>query len=190
MPSNALVVHLDQLLHDAEELDDAYVKLVSANPALVHSLEALNRAAVVMCVSAWESYIEELVHESLNAMRPAAGSLGPWPAHNAWIRGRLGRFHNPNMEDVRMILSDSIGLPDRHLAWVWPNSTSNQAIHELAVVMTLRHQIAHGANPRPPVLNPYSGQLPEFFRRLGQATDRAVRDHLVSVIGPVDPRPP
>jgi hypothetical protein len=118
LPSNALTTHLDQLPRDAEELDDAYVRLALAYPARVQDLEALNRAAVVMCVSAWEAYIEELVRESLDAMRPTAPPLGVWPVHNAWIRGQLGRFNTPNTDQVRMLLSDSIGLPDVRIAWV------------------------------------------------------------------------
>ena len=60
----------------------------------------------------------------------------------------------------------------------------------LAAAMRLRHQIAHGVNPRPSVHNQYSSPLPDFFRRLGRATDDAVRNHLVNVIGLVNPWPP
>jgi len=106
VPSNSLTVHLDQLLRDAEELDDAYVKLAAANPGLLQALEALNRAAIVMCVSAWEAYIEELVRESVLAMRPAAPPLGVWSAHHAWVLGQLGRFNNPNTENLRTLGSE------------------------------------------------------------------------------------
>src|SRR6266496_2927880 len=88
---------------------------------------ALNRAAVVLCISAWEAYIEELVRESLNVLRPAAPPLGVWPALNASVRGQLGRFHTPNMENVRMLLSDAIGLPNIQQSWTWQNCTSAQA---------------------------------------------------------------
>src|SRR5262249_15338107 len=36
----------------------------------------------------------------------------------------------------------------------------------------------------------YSSQLPDFFRRFGRCTDRAVRDHLVNVVGIANHGPP
>lgn len=88
-----------------------------------------------------------------------------------------------------MLLSDAIGLQNVQQYWAWRRCTSAQAVERLAEAMRLRNQIAHGVNPRPVIHNQYSSQLPEFFRRLGQATDRAVRDHFVNVLGIVDPWP-
>ncbi len=189
MPSNAFSIQLNQLLRDAKELDKAHSRLKTGKPGRQYGLAALNRATVVICVSAWEAYIEELVRESVVAIRPAAPPLGAWSVHNAWILGQLGRFNNPNMENVRMLLSDAIGLQDVHQFWVWRNCTSAQAMQRLAKVMRLRHQIAHGVNPRPVVNNDYSSELPDFFLRLGRATDQAVRNHLVKVIGLAHPWP-
>src|SRR5262249_8155875 len=86
--------------------------------------------------------------------------------------------------------SDAIGLPDIQTSWAWQNCTSAQAVQRLADAMTLRHQIAHGVNPRPVVATFYSSQLPVFFRRLGRCTDRAVRDHFANVLGIANPWPP
>jgi hypothetical protein len=151
---------------------------------------ALNWAAVVVCISAWEAYIEELVREALIALRPPIPPLGLWPALNATVRGQLGRFNTPNMENVRLLISDAIGLDNIHHHWTWQNCTSAQAVQRLAVAMDLRHQIAHGVNPRPLVHNSYSSPLPEFFRKLGRCTDRAVRHHLVNFHGIPNPWPP
>jgi hypothetical protein len=116
----------------------------------------LNRAVVVTCVAAWEAYIEELLRESLNVLRPSAPPLGLWPALNASVRGQLGRFNTPNTENVRALISDALGLQDIQSTWAWQNCTSTQAVQRLAVTMTLRHQIAHGVNPRPVVATFYS----------------------------------
>ena len=151
---------------------------------------ALNRAVIVMCASAWEAYIEELVRESLTVLRLVLPPLGLWPALNATVRAQLGRFNTPNTENIRLLLSDALGLPDIQNSWVWQNCTSPQAVQRLASAMTLRHQIAHGVNPRPVVATFYSSQLPDFFRRLGRCTDRAVRDHFVGVHGILGPWPP
>jgi hypothetical protein len=185
-----LTEHLDELLADADDLNDTRQRLRTGGGAQQSSLAALNRAVVVGCVSAWEAYIEALVREALTALRPVAPPLGVWPALNAAVRGQLGRFHTPSADNVRILLSDTLGLPDVQLSWVWSGCPSARAIQRLAVAMDLRHQIAHGVNPRPYVGNEYSRQLPNFFRRLGRCTDAAVRNHLVATLGIANPWPP
>ena len=93
MPSSAFSVHLNQLLRDATELDTIHTQLRTGLPGRPYGLASLNRAAVVISVSAWESYVEELLRESLQALRPAAPPLGNWPALSAFILGELGRFN-------------------------------------------------------------------------------------------------
>lgn len=190
MPSNAFTVHLRDLLIDAEDLNAAHVRLRTGNPGRQYHLAALNRAAVVLCVSAWEAYIEELVRESLTAMRPPAPPLATWTALNANARSQLGRFNTPNTEQVRLLISDCIGLQDVHLSWTWARCTAAQASQRLGDVMDLRHRIAHGIHPRPVVHNFYSSQLPDFFRRLARCTDAAVRNYLVTTLGVANPWPP
>jgi hypothetical protein len=87
-------------------------------------------------------------------------------------------------------LNDTLGLPLVQTSWVWPGSTTAQALQQLAEAIRFRNQIAHGIHPRPAVPQQYSSRLPGFFRSLGRATDQAVRDHLVNVIGLVNPWPP
>jgi hypothetical protein len=185
--SNAYHGHLLALLHGADHLCVASGQLPVGIPGRPLRVAALNRAVVIMCVSAWEAYIEEVVREALTALRPAAPPLFPWPALNASVRGQLGRFNAPNTENVRMLLSDAFGLQDIQNSWAWQNCTSAQAVQRLTVAMTLRHQIAHGVNPRPVVGTFYASQLPIFCRRLGLCTDRAVRAHLVNVLGIANP---
>ena len=189
MASNALTGHLVPLLYDAGHLDATSRHLPIGIPGRRLRIAALNRAVVVTCASAWEAYIEELVRESLNVLRPLAPPLGLWPALNATVRGQLGRFNTPNTENIRMLISDALGLQDVQTAWAWQNCTSVQAVQRLADAMTLRHQIAHGVNSRPVVPTLYSSQLPDFFQRLGRCTDRAVRDHFVNVHGIANPWP-
>ncbi len=190
MPSNAFGGHLFRLLRDAADLIEASGQLPIGIPGRPLRVAALNRAIVVTCASAWEAYIEELVRESLNLLRPAVPPLGLWPALNATVRGQLARFNNPNTENIRMLLSDALGLQNIQTAWAWQNCTSEQAVQRLTEAMTLRHQIAHGVNPRPIVASNYSRQLPDFFHRLGRCTDRAVRDHLENVLGIINPWAP
>lgn len=190
MASNAFTAHLFSLLDDADHLRIAIRHLPAGVPGRRLREAALSRAIVVSCVSAWEAYIEELVREALSELRPTAPPLGVWPALHASVRGQLGRFHAPNTENVRTLISDCLGLQDIQTFWVWQNRTAAQATQRLAGVLTLRHRIAHGVNPRPEVAISYARRLPEFFRRLGRCTDRAVRDYFVNFLGIANPWPP
>lgn len=189
MSSNAFTTHLTELLRDAVELIVVHSSVSGATPSPQHKLDALNRAVVVMSVSAWETYVEELVCEAVHAMRPAVGPLGSWSVHYASVRGQAKRFNTPDPNNVKVLLSDALGLANVHPAWTWPGYTSVQAVQESWRVLGLRHQIVHGVNPRPAVACQYSSQLPDFFQRLGLATDQAVRDHLVNALGVTNPWP-
>jgi hypothetical protein len=183
VPSNALNVHLDQLLLDAVELDAIHAQLRTGLPGRQYGLASLNRAAVVISVSAWESYVEELMRESLSALRPAVPAQGNWPALSAFILGELGRFHTPNAQNVANLINRCLGLPNVRTSWVWRNCTSAQAEGLLDEALALRHEIAHGFNPRPVIHNSYSNRLPGFITRLARRTDDAVRLHLIASLG-------
>jgi len=189
LPSSAFTDDLQQLLADAQELEEVHAKLRTGKPGRQFGLAALNRAEVVMCVSAWEAYLEQLVRESLQILRPPAPPHGVWQGLNAFVENQLARFNTPNRENVRALLQQTIGLPDIHLAWSWRNWTSQQAMDRLAEVMRDQHEIAHGVNPRPVIQHNYSSRLPTFFRRLARCTDNAVRNHLIHVHGIAHPWP-
>src|SRR5262249_16721733 len=126
-----------QLLADADHLDDAHGQLPPGAPGRQARQAALNRAVIIMCVSAWEAYIEELVRQSIELLRPPAPPLGFWPALNASVRAQLGRFNTPNTDNVRMLISDAVGLQNIHTFWVWQHCTSPQAVQRLSDAMTL-----------------------------------------------------
>lgn len=178
------------MLRDAEALDDTHARLSALTPPPQDELNAITRAIVVACLSAWEAFVEALIVEAVEAMRPAAGPLGAWPSHKAMVLGETKRFNTPNPENVKALISLTLGLPDVTQGWLWASHTVAMAIQDLTNAMKLRNQIAHGVNPRPSVLHPYASQLPDFFRRLGRATDQAMRDHLVNALAIPSPWPP
>lgn len=112
MPSNAYTNHLDVLLRDAEEIHDAHGRLRTGLPGRQWGLGALNRAVVVLCVSSWEAYIEQILMECIDLLRPAAAPYQAWATLNASTRGDIGRFNNPNAENTQRIFADSLGLQD------------------------------------------------------------------------------
>lgn len=189
MPSRAYSETLGQLLADATALSDAYDVLRSSRRAPAGGSDAIPRAMVVLCVSAWEAFVEELVLEAVAALRPLSAPLGVWPALIAGVRSHVGRFNTPNADKVRGLISDSLGLPDVPNSWVWAEFTAQRTRERLHQVMNYRHEIAHGVNPRPEVPIRYARSLLVFFRQLAERTDAAVRAHLVEALGVPNPWP-
>jgi hypothetical protein len=183
LPSNAFSVHLEQLLLDADQLADIHHRLRTGKPGRQVGLASLNRAIVVMSVSAWESYVEELLREVVLVLRPPTPPFGVWPALHAHVTGLLNTFNTPNAVNVERLIHNCLGLADVHLSWTWQNCTSTQAAQRLTIAMTYRHEIAHGVNPRPLVQHDYSSRLLDFIRRLARCTDDAVRNHLFNIHG-------
>jgi hypothetical protein len=187
VPSNAFTNHLEVLLKDAEELDEAHRQLRTGAAGRQWKLGALNRAVVVTCVSSWEAYVEKVLVECTDLLKPSAPPLGIWPSLSASARSDIGRFSNPNAENTRRLFADNLGLEDVSDSWSWQNCEPQKARDLLNDVLKNRHQVAHGVNPRPIIHNQYSSWLPGFFRNLGRCTDAALNTHLSSTLGIASP---
>ncbi len=114
--------------------------------------------------------------EVIEAARPS-GPGSSWPAWSASARSEIGRFHNPNPDQIQSLLRDTVGLSHITNYWSWRNCTPPQAEQRLREALRLRHEIAHGLNPIPKVHNTYASRLPGFIRKLAECTDRAIADH-------------
>ena len=186
MSSVAYRTRLEPVLADADEINLGHVALRTGNRGRQHGLGALNRAVVVMCVSAWETYLEQVVEECIELLRPQAPPLGNWPAHRAVVRNQTGRFNNPTLQNTRSLIRDSIGLQDVSENWFWPGTSPERSRERLEEAITLRHQVAHGEMPRPIIHNQqYASRLPDFFRRLGTKTDEGITAYLLADYGVV-----
>ncbi len=188
MPSAAHETHFAALMTDARVLTDLRGRLWQF-PGGRAFIGAVSRGLVIACVSAWESYVEELVREAVALLRPSSPPLGTWPALNASVRGMLGRFNTPNTDQIRQLFSDALGLPDIQQAWEWSGVTATRSRERLQEVMEFRHQIAHGVNPRPVVDTQFARTLIQFFERLARCTDTRVRQHLAADLGVGEPWP-
>ena len=190
MASTAYLQTLEPLLLDAEEILTAHHNLRTRRRGRQWGLGGLNRSLVVVCVSAWEAYVEEVVRECVQVLRPAPGvGLGAWPALNAYASSRIKNFNNPSVEKVRSIIASTVGPADITTAWAWRNCSPAHARQLLTQAVDFRHQIAHGQTPRPPIHNSYSKRLPAFFRRLGRLTDSRLSAHLQATNGTPPPWP-
>ena len=196
MSSNAFTTHLLPVLKDADEVLDAQVQLNATMvpppaPGALWGVGALNRAAVVMLVSAWEAYIEQVAIEAVEALRPAGPvPLGCWPALYASVKASVGQLHQPNVQHVKMLISGSIGLADITASWTWAGVTVGDACQRLENAVGMRNRVAHGVNPRPLIQTAYAAGLQVFFQQLASHTDAGIRDFLMNILGIASPWPP
>ena len=187
MPSRAYSSRLEGVLRDAEDILNAHETLRTGQRGRQRGLGGLNRAVVVLSVAAWEAYIEEVVLEAISAARPSSGPMGTWTAWSSTSTRLVGRLHTPNPEKVRELLRDTLGITDIAASWHWHSCDATTARSKLRYALKRRHEIAHGADPRPVIHNTYARWLPGFFERLGRCTDKALRAHLVSKFGVSSP---
>jgi hypothetical protein len=66
---------------------------------------------VVLTASAGEAYVEEVVKEAIEAIKPPTPPVGPWGALKASVHSDIGRFNTPNAQNVRQLVRDALGSP-------------------------------------------------------------------------------
>lgn len=211
MSSKAYNDVLVPLAADVRELLDAHVQLRTGVRGRQWRLGALNRSAVIMAVSAWEGFVEALLVEAVNAVRPpgvppaGAGAAPPaapppaapppagpgaapvviqhWPALAADAVKQAAKLNTPDTRNVNWLFRSTLGIPKLSDGWSWRGSTVAIAEANLDALMKNRHEVAHGVNPRPTIHNKYAAWLPGFIERLGEASDKHLAAEMVRFFG-------
>lgn len=189
MPSSAFTGHLIALLADADHLDNAHGQLPAgpSGPSCTSSRHQQGRGGHVF-ISLGSLYrgTRPGVAGFASSSCPTSGTLACIECFRARTVGAVQYSQYRQCSDVDF---------RRHRA---PKRSSFLELAELhpcpssptfGAMLDLRHEIAHGTNPRPVVTHFYSSQLADFFRRLGRCTDDAVRAHFVNVHGNANPWP-
>lgn len=187
MPSKAMTTHFFELLNDAQS-GIAMQHLLVAQGADQTLIECLSRSIIVSCVSAWEAYLEELVREAIELLKPVNSPVGSWPVFRATSLSLVGRFNTPNTDQVRNLFAEVLGLQDIQQHWEWPGTTRSESRTKLHLIMDLRHQIAHGTRPRPIIPAPDASDYRVFFAQVAMETDVALRNFLIAC-GVAEPWP-
>lgn len=153
MPSasrNAFTVQMDYV----EQLIDIHGRLQSGRGRR-HKQEALHSAGVAMTVAAWQSYLEKLIFEAMDAIEADlnAAQAPRWPLHvfylkRADIKTKIGSFMTPNADNSRRLLKECIDI-DVWSAWeyrVGPRQWSAQETsNRTNAWLKIRHSFAHGS---------------------------------------------
>lgn len=143
--------------------------------------EVLKRAGLVMALTAWETFVEDLVREEVSSrLRVIDGSyVGKFV--QARLNDELKRFNNPNSEKTRKLFQDFLEV-DVTASWVWQHFDSAKARRTLDELIAKRGDAVHrsktvavGAPAAPHLVKREDlERCIKFLRCLVEATDKAV----------------
>ncbi|BDY05265.1 HEPN domain-containing protein [Ferrimonas sp. YFM] len=166
-------------LSDSEELITCYDSMNHHN-SCTRPPEVLKRATLIMTLTAWETYIEDVAAELINAkygmvMGSQVGSI---------ITGRLNdhlkTFNNPDSKKTKDLFQEFFGI-DITESWVWGNyHTSKDARTALNSWLRKRGEAVHRAQ-----IDKQSSHIVKrdeldkcirFFRELVNVTDKKLSE--------------
>jgi hypothetical protein len=169
-----------QLFHtaiaDAEKLISIFDQL--PNQETRQQNEVLKRAALVMTLTAWESYIEAFLLEQLT--KKICGIKGSFAGD--FIQKKLdieiNRLHNPTSDKVKQLSQEFLQY-DLTEHWRWPGIEPAQARQQLNQWLNKRGDAVHKAcasnDPKKPhlVKRDDLDKAVRFFKELVRVTDGA-----------------
>lgn len=168
-------ITFDQSIKDAEELLAIYDSRPKTNP---EDGEVLKRAGLVMALTAWETYVEDVVQEKVaSRLRIINGSQVA-----KFVQGKLTeelkRFHNPTAEKTRKLFVDYLDV-DITLHWVWSQFEPPRVKKILDDLIAKRGDAVHRSKPVA------EGQPPSAHLVRKEELDKAIK-FLKALVGVTD----
>jgi hypothetical protein len=142
--------------------------------------EVLKRAGLVMALTAWETYVEDLIEEMVMGGNPHAEAGHVERFMQARLQEELKRFHNPASDKTRKLFLDYAGV-DVTKHWKWPNDEPSSAKKKLDELLGIRGDIVHrskapddgGPSKAHPVKREDLAKAIRFLKSLVEATEKA-----------------
>jgi hypothetical protein len=138
--------------------------------------EVLKRAALIMTLTAWETYIEAWlkaqIAQKLTALK---GSFAGDYIHKKFTES-VNQLNNPNSHKVRQLSMEFLQL-DITEHWLWNNFDKPAVCTQLNKYLTLRGEVVHqgrnNADPKVPhlVKRDEVEKAIKFFKELVKVTD-------------------
>jgi hypothetical protein len=171
--TEAARAEFDVAMADAQNLVDIHRDLNLSRGRRFREM-TINRAIVVLTVSAWQAYVQDLAKAIVDTVRPATGQ----PGHGLFVLVKaatdsaVARFNTPNVTNTRNVLVN-IGFDPRPL-WTWGRGQSRSAPADVAIRvdewLRVRHAIAHGSDlPEVSVLSRTPSGVPTLQLRNAEA---------------------
>lgn len=141
--SNSSEVFSNSIL-DAQNLLNHFNKLNTNSPP--PESEVLKRAGLIMAMTAWETYIEDRIQESVAERFEEIKDILFLNFIQSKLDEEIKRLHNPTYEKSVQLFKDYVGL-DLTEKWVWNNYDAKKVKDTLNNFMKLRGDIVHRSRP-------------------------------------------
>lgn len=168
--------NFDIAIQDAERILDAYDKL-NRERSDNRDPEELKRAALIMSLTAWETYVEDRISEKLhNQMKSLEGSQVARFVKNT-LESELKYFHNPNSAKTKHLFERFLDV-DITSGWIWAGFEPKVAATKLNEWIKKRGDAVHRS-----VMDKQASHLVSrddmrkcinFFKCLVEATDKVL----------------
>lgn len=142
--------------------------------------EVLKRAGLVMALTAWETFVEDLIAEVVLGGNQHTEAGHAWRFMQSRLQEELKRFHNPTSDKTRKIFLDYAGV-DVTKQWKWPGYEPASARKKLDELLGIRGDIVHrskapdegGSSKAHPVKREDLAKAIRFLKGLVDATEKA-----------------
>ena len=165
-------------ISDAEELMGCYDSMNNSNHEVAP--DVLKRAALIMTLTAWETYVEDMATELFNIKFGALQGSHVGNFMNEQFLIRLKTFNNPDSLKTKKIFLEFFGI-DVSEKWVWNNYQDPDEVRsKLNKWIKRRGEAVHRSQTD--LTKPHIAKRDEiekcirFFSELANATDKALAD--------------
>ncbi|EJG1872462.1 hypothetical protein BS053_RS01675 [Vibrio parahaemolyticus] len=170
----------DVSIQDAERILEAYEHMKNI-PDLGRDPEELKRAALIMTLTAWETYVEDKISEEVASQTKVlqGSQIGTFISNS--LEKELKFFHTPNSKKTKDLFERFLGI-DVTVSWSWPGYEDQEktsaklnewikkrgdAVHRSVTDKQSSHLIS----------KPEAEKCIKFFKNLVDVTNRALGEH-------------
>ncbi|ABK48047.1 conserved hypothetical protein [Shewanella sp. ANA-3] len=168
--------NFEKAIQDAEWILEAYDHLNKIE-GREREPEEFKRAALIMTLTAWETYVEDVIEEKLTAdLRTLAGSnVGKFITST--LKTELKYFHTPNSQKTKGMFERFLYV-DVTEKWTWIDGDIEQVQSKLNQWIRKRGEAVHRSiNDKQAthlVSRPDMKKCLTFFKKLVETTDLAI----------------
>lgn len=176
-PMSKASLSFQKSIQDAENLLKHFNKLNSKPPP--PDIEVLKRAGLIMAMTAWETYVEDLLQEASEARLRKSSDPDIVEFVTKKLNEQIKKLHNPDYHKTVELFRDFAGV-DLAEFWAWNNYDLKTVRQRLGQYMRLRGDIVHRSrvvDPDAPNAHPVKKvdleKAISFLKNLVDATENA-----------------
>jgi hypothetical protein len=133
-------------IKDAENLLKHFNTLHPGSGHPPPDVEVLKRAGLIMAMTAWETYVEDRLQESLEARIGSLNHEKIAQLVRKKLADEISRLHNPTSERTLHLFREYADV-DLTEKWQWKGVEPNKAKERLNAYLKLRGDVVHRALP-------------------------------------------